>query len=64
MKKFKVNDRVFHVFKGWGTVLFNYLHYDLVEVQFDMLKENISIETSFLSFTEYTLKSFSQERDK
>lgn len=61
---FKVGDRVFHLQNGWGTVLYSpkdiyYL------VRFDDNRTDFwytKINNKVLSFTEYTLNGFSQER--
>jgi hypothetical protein len=61
---FKVGDRVFHIQNGWGTVGYSpkddyYLvNFDKNSTTFWYTKFNNKI----LSFTEYTLEGFSQER--
>lgn len=71
---FKVGDRVFHIEYGWGDIIeysggFNFP----IKVRFTKGEENIfsftydGCETTeshqgLLSFTEYTLQGFSQER--
>lgn len=61
---FKVGDRVFHIQNGWGTVGYspkqNYylVDFDNNSTAFWYTKFNNKV----LSFTEYTLEGFSQER--
>lgn len=61
---FKVGDRVFHIQNGWGTIVYSprdeyYLvDFDDNSTQFWYSKSNNKV----LSFTEYTLEGFSQER--
>ena len=63
---FKVGDRVFHIQYGWGVIDEEYS--ELLVVVFDgRAKRNEKLSfTNFnnklLSFTEYTLDGFSQER--
>lgn len=64
---FKEQDRVYHFLYGWGEVikLLNNNNQYWVRVQFD--KQAKGFEDNFrdgflLSFTEYTLEGFSQER--
>ena len=64
---FKEGDKVYHFLYGWGKVvkLLNNNNQFWVRVQFD--KQKIGFEDNFrdgflLSFTEYTLEGFSQER--
>lgn len=64
---FKEGDKVYHFLYGWGKVvkLLNNNNQFWVRVQFD--KRKIEFEKEFrdgflLSFTEYTLDGFSQER--
>lgn len=59
---FKMGDRVFHIQYGWGEVRNG--SFDLVNVIFD-LGTNVTFNfklRSLLSFTEYTLEGFSQDR--
>lgn len=73
-KIFKIGDRVFDIRYGWGLV--NYCNYEIedwpIEVVFDGI-DGLTDEYTFdgrcyithpktLSFTEYTLEGFSQER--
>lgn len=77
MKKeiFKVGDRVYHIEYGWGVVTeINTSYRYGIEVEFDHPSLNCAVSytfdgkefessnTSLLSFTEYTLQGFSQER--
>jgi hypothetical protein len=64
---FKKQDRVYHFLYGWGEVikLLSNNNQSWVRVQFD--KQEKGFEDNFrdgflLSFTEYTLEGFSQER--
>ena len=63
---FKVKDKVFDIRHGWGIVF--RIHSDVVEVEFKSEKKSIVIwyefkqAGAFLSFTEYNLQGFSQER--
>jgi hypothetical protein len=64
---FKEQDRVYHFLYGWGEVvkLLSNNNQSWVRVQFD--KQEKGFEDNFrdgflLSFTEYTLEGFSQER--
>jgi hypothetical protein len=64
---FKEGDRVFDIRRGWGIVC--KIDIDFIEVEFKNKKgNNLAVwyendySLSFLSFTEYTLEGFSQER--
>ena len=68
---FKVGDRVFHINYGWGeitdivrsTMFPLYVKFDLGTLTFTMTgKESAKSKREMLSFTEYTLQGFSQER--
>lgn len=71
---FKVGDRVYDIRFGWGIVNFTYSmdwnkvqpEFLVCEVKFDKNKEPYNytkkLATQMLSFTEYTLQGFSQER--
>lgn len=73
---FKIGDKVFHLQYGWGEVeadAFDYgVNQQTYKVHVRFLNKNISFtfdgkefeedEHSMLSFTEYTLQGFSQER--
>ena len=64
MKKeiFRVGDKVFHIDYGWGVVI----DFDAEEVHVTInFKEDFNIryyELQGVSFTEYTLQGFTQER--
>lgn len=61
---FKLNDRVFHISYGWGSVIRS--NDKLLAIHFDSQKEPHllldSHRVNLISFTEYTLQGFSQER--
>lgn len=63
---FKSKDRVYHYKYGWGTIMD--IHNGINErilIEFDEVKNLIremKSEGNLLSFTEYTLEGFSQER--
>ena len=68
---FKKGDKVFHYLYKWGTVTNDYKINNsgdfYVEVKFDNSSQNYfqNFKDAFLlSFTEYTLEGFSQERPK
>lgn len=62
---FKEGDRVFHIFYGWGSVIratiVPYVSYLKVKFDLDSMDHNFT-DCRLLSFTEYTLEGFSQER--
>lgn len=62
---FKEGDRVFHIFYGWGSVIratiVPYVSYLKVKFDLDSIDHNFT-DCRLLSFTEYTLEGFSQER--
>ena len=76
MKKqtFEKGDRVFDYLKGWGEIVHLYSdnweevddNYTVCVVKFDSSKEIIHftkyLATKTLSFTEYTLQGFTQEK--
>ena len=76
MKKqtFEKGDRVFDYIKGWGEIVHTYSdnweegddNYTVGVVKFDSSKEIIHftkyLATKMLSFTEYTLQGFTQEK--
>ena len=76
MKKqtFEKGDRVFHYLKGWGEIVHLYSdnweevddNYTVCVVKFDSSEEIVHftkyLATKTLSFNEYTLKGFNQER--
>ena len=60
--KFKIEDKVYHIQYGWGEV--KNVSFDLVNVIFNdgaNITFNFRLK-SLLSFTEYTLDGFSQDR--
>ena len=76
MKKqtFEKGDRVFHYLKGWGEIVHTYSdnweevddNYTVCVLKFDS-NEKLQLFTKYLatktlSFTEYTLQGFSQEK--
>jgi len=58
---FKVEDKVYHVLFGWGIITSDYNEYI---VKFNDVKQEIGFHKiqSLISFTEYTLQGFNQER--
>jgi hypothetical protein len=72
MSIFKVRDKVYHIEYGWGVVIKNDNGISfpiLVEFASDLIcsftldgRESTESKSSTLSFTEYTLQGFSQER--
>lgn len=76
MKKqtFEKGDRVFHYLKGWGEIVHTYSdnweevdgNYIVCVVKFESSEELVHftkyLATKMLSFTEYTLQGFSQEK--
>jgi len=62
---FKEKDRVFHILYGWGTVEEVTIH-NKITVHFDIGRRKsgyiINSFCKLLSFTEYTLQGFTQER--
>ena len=71
---FKTGDRVFHYLKGWGEIVHLYSdnweevddNYTVCVVKFDSSEElehfTKYLATKTLSFTEYTLQGFTQEK--
>jgi hypothetical protein len=62
---FKEGDRVFEYKNGWGTVrdIIGGTHWHSVMVEFDnILPVTTQMDSFYLSFTEYKLEGFSQER--
>ena len=57
---FKVGDKVYHINSGWGIVT-DYT-FSLMRVEFTNTVQYFEIDDKLLSFTEYTLQGFSQER--
>lgn len=76
MENFKVGDRVYHIQYGWGEVEANIfddvINQQIYHVHVRFLDNNVSFtldgkefeedKQPLLSFTEYTLQGFSQER--
>lgn len=65
---FKENDRVFHISYGWGNIMTlgdKSLDVKFANVKFDNdVKPFFGISLDLLSFTEYSLWDFSQERSQ
>jgi hypothetical protein len=61
MNNFKEKDRVFHIHYGWGNIVIVH-NENSVEVEFDNSFGLCLIDCNLLSFTEYTLNGFTQER--
>lgn len=60
MKIFKEGDKVFHLQYGWGEIT-SYEENAIIRVKF--FADTIAfMDGNLLSFTEYTLQGFSQER--
>lgn len=57
---FKVGDKVFHYKQGWGIVT-DYTQC-LMRVEFTKSAQFFEKDDKLLSFTEYTLQGFTQER--
>ena len=70
-KQFKLNDRVFHILYGWGTIIEDNRNMK-IRVLFEQedddyistsnLKEYVQVR--LLSFTEYKLEGISQDRSE
>jgi hypothetical protein len=60
--KFKIGDRVYHYIYGWGNI--TNLGNNVVFDKQPNLFMNVNFEKKLLSFTEYTIEGFSQERPK
>jgi hypothetical protein len=58
---FKVGDKVYHVLFGWGIISSNYTVY-IVKCQGVKKEVAFDVTQSLISFTEYTLQGFTQER--
>lgn len=61
--KFKIGDKVFHILYGWGNI--KDVMDDGVMIYFDDMINQVSLfkkHFKLISFTEYTLEGFSQER--
>ena len=61
MNNFKEKDRVFHIHHGWGTVESINKETSIV-VKFDKNIGSNFVDIKLLSFAEYTLQGFTQER--
>ena len=60
---FKVGDRIFHIKYGWGVVIEEINCHGNLKIAFDKeVPQWDWFDKSFISFTEYTLQGFSQER--
>lgn len=62
---FKTGDRVYHHYFSWGTVKEIYInngYFNLYIIDFDNNKYENYIPEYEISFTEYTLNNFSQEK--
>jgi hypothetical protein len=57
---FKIEDKVYHYKYGWGVVT-NFSQ-ALIRVNFKDKPKYLAIDNELISFTEYTLQGFSQER--
>ena len=57
---FKISDRVYHYKYGWGNI--TNLGNNVVFDKNPNLFMNVNFEKKLLSFTEYTIEGFSQER--
>jgi hypothetical protein len=57
---FKVEDKVFHILYGWGTI--QEIEDNIIIIDFNGQKGYSFCDNNLLSFTEYTLEGFSQER--
>lgn len=57
---FKVGDKVFHIEYGWGVI--ENINGSYYYITFGTYGTRIHCEHNILSFTEYTLQGFTQER--
>jgi hypothetical protein len=57
---FKEGDKVFHINCGWGII--DKINDYIIDVKFPVINVTGFNNDSLLSFTEYTLEGFSQER--
>lgn len=57
---FKVGDKVFHIEYGWGVI--ENINGSYYYITFSTYGTRINCEHNILSFTEYTLQGFTQER--
>ena len=58
---FKVGDKVYHIQYGWGVISESSINDILVDFK-NKISAWVSSDGNLLSFTEYTLQGFSQER--
>jgi hypothetical protein len=61
MNKFKEKDRVFHILHGWGNIESISTEKSIV-VKFENKIGSTFVDIRLISFTEYTLQGFTQER--
>jgi hypothetical protein len=59
---FKVGDKVYHLLYGWGVIKEHNSDENYLKIKFESGKEYGFLEHFLLSFTEYTLQGFTQER--
>lgn len=60
---FKKGDRIFHIQFGWGVIIEEINCHGNLKIAFDKpVPQWDWFDVSFISFTEYTLQGFSQER--
>lgn len=58
---FKVGDKVFNIQYGWGVI--SDIYSEMIIVKFNGIQYGfLNVNNKTLSFTEYTLEGFSQER--
>jgi hypothetical protein len=62
MSIFKVGDKVYHIEYGWGIIEEVINSSILIKIINGHAEERYWFNTKLLSFTEYTLQGFSQER--
>ena len=58
--QFMPRDKVYHYHYGWGEIM--HKSKDFIRVLFNHGEEPFNAKANLLSFTEYTLQGFSQER--
>jgi hypothetical protein len=59
---FKVGDKVYHLSYGWGVIKEHNSDENYLKIKFESGKEYGFLEHFLISFTEYTLQGFTQER--
>jgi hypothetical protein len=59
---FKEGDRVYHLLYGWGVIKEHNSDENYSKIMFETGKEYGFLEHFLISFTEYTLQGFTQER--